>query len=49
MPSIVFLVLIFALVAIVLTFVNIAVRRSERRAAEEHTHADWDDIDRRLW
>lgn len=49
MPSIVFLVLIFALVVIILTFVNIAVRRSERRAAEEHTHADWDDIDRRLW
>jgi hypothetical protein len=44
-----YLVLIFALVAIVLTFVNIAVRRSERRAAEEHTHADWEDIDRRLW
>ena len=49
MPSYLYLVLILALVAIILTFVNIAVRRSERRAAEEHTHADWEDIDRRLW
>ena len=49
MASCLYLVLICALVAIVLTFVNIAVRKSERRAAEEHTHSDWDDIDRRLW
>jgi|SRR6516164_1547833 hypothetical protein len=42
-----YLVAILALVAIVVIFVSIAVRRSERREAEEPTH--WEDIDRRLW
>ena len=42
-----YLAVIFGLVAIVVIFVNIAVRRSERREAEEPTH--WEDIDRRLW
>ena len=42
-----YLVVIVALVAIIVIFVSIAVRRSERREAEEPTH--WEDIDRRLW
>jgi hypothetical protein len=42
-----YLAVILGLVAIVVIFVNIAVRRSERREADEPTH--WEDIDRRLW
>ena len=44
-----YLVVILALVAIVLIFVNIAVRRSERREAEERTRTDSEDFDWRLW
>jgi hypothetical protein len=43
------LAVILALIAIVLIFVNFAVRRSERREAEERRHADREDIDWRLW
>jgi hypothetical protein len=49
MASLLYLLVIFALLAIVLVFVNIAVRRSERREAEERKHTDWEDFDRRLW